>query len=110
MIELDNMFQLVQMGKVVLDASSIEELYLTECVGCCCGKASYRLFKEKPKFEEVRGQKHPDTDLNSDRMLVKVYNEDRGLAKMIAKVITASAENISRTEGLPRNAIVYKLK
>lgn len=110
MLELDSVEQLVVIGTLAYNAKKVEELYLTECRGCCCDGASYRLFNSFPRFANL-SYPHPDTGANEGIMIAKIYDHKRiGLAKIIAESINKDSKDISGDRRTPARAIVYQIK
>lgn len=94
--EVENLHALYAAGVMELsgmtDRGQCDELYLTECTGCCGRQpnrelgirrgSSYRLFREEPFLQK---KYHGDT--NPDTIVAKVYNEPSGLALGVAQRI-----------------------
>mgnify|MGYP006289970291 CR=1 FL=1 len=121
MLEVETLEEFVEIGETVAKMDSIDEAYLTECVGCCCHEsgplkfdnASYRIFASyrgitgMPKFKE---NGHPDTGDNLEIMVVKTYQQPKGIAEDLAQRISRYKAEKVESDELPDNAIVYKLK
>lgn len=108
MMELERLDDFKALGRILMTNGHISQLYLTECDGCCCHGASYRLFTEVPKFGTSGG--HPDTGVNQKIMVAKIYNQPTGKIDKIAKEISQEVRDVSHQLDEYRRTNIRRLK
>jgi hypothetical protein len=109
-----NINDFIAKGELLVEGKGIKELYLTECedyfnlpYNRCARASSYRLFSAIPLFQ---GEQHADAYHNRDVLEAIVYHQVGGNGESIADLISYNVTDISKQEGMPARAKIWRLK